>query len=202
MLYYRFLFLVACCLVGVVAQGQSLFEGRIELEQTTVTGVKCKVIWFVKKDRVAYQIQSIDGGSKDFMRFVPLEASKDVLVVMNKQRQRIKADELVYKMPYDLSGFSKKQLRTRNAYSNNSTNVWLLKTKGASVEAHIREDLDINLSKWMHLIQGDFGLLLVAKAGEKGFPVNYTVRDNSGNLISESKLLQIVREKVSDLYFN
>lgn len=190
-------------LIGLLPlQGQN-FEGVIKMEQEGEAGMRYQLNWYIKKDQIAFEVQTKSDPNSLKMRFVPQPQKNSMLMVIQSEEGQSKKEISSRDIQADL-GLSNaviKSEKVRKSVEFGQLYTLNIETDKFNTEVELVKEIDVDLKKYAAYLKNDYGIQALIQTGEKGFPLNSTTYDKYGKLISKTKVLSIVRQKVDDKYF-
>lgn len=192
--YVLFYWLVLVC-TSLNAQS---FEGIIETHQITGDGVEYELIWYIKGDKIAYEMKST---SQEHMRFVPQLASNSMLMVTGEHKTRIPLSDIGSPADFSIEGAT--LIGKGRGGSPHFKEVENLQVSTNEVVAmvEVTTDIAINLSKYKEFFKSHHGWCALAASGKSGFPLNSTVKHKSGKLLCKTTVTKVTRQILTDSYF-
>lgn len=188
------------CAIGLQAQN---FEGIIEMRQETAAGVTYDITWYIKNDRIAYEIVPHSGEKSLKMRFVPQPEQNSMLMIINSPEGNTKKEILPHDISsdIDMSNSTVSEIGTRNSENFGEVKVLSVNTPTTSTEVEVTTAININLAKYASLIKNEYGIQALIKTNRKGFPLNSVTKDSSGKVVSKTNVSSVNRTSVSEEYF-
>lgn len=175
------------------------FEGIIETHQVTGDGVEYDLIWYIKGDKIAYEMKS---NSQERMRFVPQVASNSMLMVTGESKTRIPLSDISSPSNFSMEGAKLSGKGRGTCKHFKAVEQWQMSTDEIVAMVEVTTDISINLSKYKEFFKAHHGLCALAASGKVGFPLNSTVKDKNGKLLCKTTLTNVTRTAVADSYFN
>lgn len=177
--------------LGIAFQSQAQsFEGTVEISQQTAEGITYQMKWYIKENKVAYEITSFGAESMVPMRFVPLPEHNKMLMIAGGSRSEIAARDL-----------------TTPSFDPNKTSVKeeggkiIITTDNTVTEVEVDKSVDIDFARYAQFFKADQSIYALAKMQLRGFPVRSTTRDQAGKILSQTTLKRIQSCKVDDSIF-
>lgn len=171
------------------------FEGIVELKQETAEGLSFDMTWYIKADKIAYEISGSSEQGEMKIRFVPQPNTgtmvMDAQTSQGNTRQVLDVKDLGVPADFDME----------NIMYSQKGNVFEVSTSKTLTEITIDPAIDIHFAKYAEFFKADYGIHALAQSGKKGFPVETVTKDKSGSMISKITLKNISRTKVADRYF-
>ena len=180
------------------------FEGTVEMEQISATGTTYKITWFIKKDKIAYEIKTgADNGSLK-MRFVPQPKQNTMLMIVNSQEGNSKREISTRDISsdIDMSKAEVKENGTKTHADFGELTILLINTPEANTEVEVVKSIDVDLSKYASYLKNEYGIHALIQTKQIGFPLNSITKDKNGKLISQTKVISIKPGPVSEEYFH
>lgn len=193
--YLLFCWLVLTC-ISLNAQS---FEGIIETHQVTGDGVEYELTWYIKGDKIAYELKST---SQERMRFVPQVASNSMLMVTGDNKTSIPVSDISSPSNFSMEGATLSGKGRGGCPHFKAVEQWQLSTKDVVAMVEVTTDVSINLSKYKEFFKAHHGLCALAASGKAGFPLNSIVKDKNGKLLCKTTVTNVKRMPVADSYFN
>ncbi len=175
------------------------FEGIIETHQVTGDGVEYDLIWYIKGDKIAYELKS---NSQERMRFVPQIASNSMLMVTGESKTRIPVSDIGSPTDFSMEGAVLSGKGRGTCAHFEAVEQWQLSTNDVVAMVEVTTDVAINLSKYKEFFKAHHGLCALAASGKAGFPLNSTIKDKKGKILCKTTLTNVTRTAVADSYFN
>jgi hypothetical protein len=174
------------------------FEGIIETHQTTGDGVEYDLIWYIKGDKIAYELKS----NNQRMRFVPQRASNSMLMVTGENKTRIPVSDIGSPADFSMEGATLSGKGRGTCEHFEAVEQWQLSTNDVVAMVEVTTDVAINLSEYKEFFKSHHGLCALAASGKAGFPLNSTIKDKNGKVLCKTTLTKVTRTAVADAYFN
>jgi hypothetical protein len=196
-IYILFLFL------GSFLNAQN-FEGIVEMKQTSADGVAHDLTWYIKKDKIAFEIRTKSDRGVTKMRFVPKPKQNSMLMIVatpsGENKNEISAKDIVTEI--DLSRSEVKENGVKNSSSYGDLSVLVLTTPSAVTETEVAKSIDVDLFKYAAFLKNDHAVQALIKTRQIGFPVNSVTKDKTGKIISKCSVTAVKRTVVAENYFN
>jgi hypothetical protein len=176
------------------------FEGIIEMVQTTPT-VEYNMKWYIKDNKLAYELTFNNARGKYQIRFVPHKSTNSVLMVTGDSKIEIPSSEINSPEGFSLEGAKLKNNGKVKNPDFRKVNNWQISTSKFVSILEVTTDVDINFSEYKEFFKGDHGICALVESGKPGFLLNSTTLDSEGNLITKTTLKKVTRTKVSDSFF-
>lgn len=194
MKYWLFLVLALTGMGSVQAQN---FEGIIEMRQETADGGHYILKWYIKGDKLAYELMD----QQSQIRFVPRPASRAMLMVTGETKTIIPVEEI--------TGIAHQQLQGASLETNGSgrcphfgdVQQWRIATPQVEAVLQVTTEVGIQFAVYRDFFKNDYTLCALAASGKVGFPIKSVARDAQGNVLSKTTLTKVTRTTVSDAYF-
>ena len=179
------------------------FEGIIEMKQTNAEGISSEITWYVKKDKLAFRIQSNASSGVLKMRFVPQPKQNTMLMYISTPQGEVKNEIAAREISseIDLQRAEVKELGTKSSAEMGELNILSLNTATTSTETEYTKSVDLNLSKYAPFIKNDYSVQALLLLNQIGFPVNSITKDKSGRIISKSTVTSIKKTSLPDSFF-
>jgi len=177
------------------------FEGVIEMYQVTTNGLEYDLKWYIKGDQIAYELSTESGEDVVQMRFVPLKSSNSMLMISGNTKTEIPAEKIT--APAGFSIEDAKLVDNGNRSSKDFENIkeWQIATNEMTANVEITTDIRINFAEYKQFFKSDYGLCALAESGKVGFPLNITIQDKKGNILTKTTLKKVSRIPVADSFF-
>ena len=179
------------------------FEGIVEMRQTNAEGISSEITWYIKKDKLAFRIQSNASSGILKMRFVPQPKQNTMLMYIGTPQGEVKneisAQEISSEI--DLQRAEVKEIGTKSSAEMGELTVLLLNTATTSTETEFTKNVDINLAKYSLFIKNDYSVQALLLMNQVGFPVNSVTKDKSGRIVSKSTVTSIKKTSLPDSFF-
>jgi hypothetical protein len=180
------------------------FEGIVVLRQVSGEGFTNDLTWYIKKDKIAFEIINLSETGTMKMRFVPKPKQNSMLMVINttqgETKNEISASEI--SSDIDMSKSEVKDNGVKNSAEYGELNMMTISTPNTVTESEIDKSIDVDLSKYVAFLKNDYAIQALIKTKQIGFPLNSVTKDKSGNLISKISVISVKRTAVSDNFFN
>jgi hypothetical protein len=195
-------FTIFCFLISFVPylSAQS-FEGIIETKQVDANGLSHDITWYIKKDKIAFELKGDKNAIK--MRFIPQPKLNSMILVLTgpegESKSEVNAKDISSEI--DMSRSEVKDNGVRNLQEYGEVNVLLITTPTTITETEVSKMIDVNLSIFAPFFKNDYALLSLIKSGQNGFPLNSITKDKNGKVISKTTIVSIRKIPVSETYF-
>ncbi len=180
--------------------GQQNFEGIVKMHQETSAGIAYDITWYIKKDKIAFEVKTVSDNSSLKMRFVPQPQKDNMLMIINNSEKKEIASRDI-SGDIDLSNATVSSNGTRESPEFGEIELLTIKTQDMTTEVEVVKAIDVDLSKYAAFLKNDYGIQALIQSKQIGFPLNSTTKDQNGVIISKTTLQSIKRQKVSDQYF-
>lgn len=189
------------CLTAINAQN---FEGIVEMEQTSATGTTYKITWFIKKDKIAYEIKTGADAGATKMRFVPQPKQNTMLMIISSSEGNNKREISTRDISsdIDMSKAEVKENGTKSSPDFGELTLLLITTPDAVTEVEVVKSIDVDLSKYASYLKNEYGMQALIQSKQIGFPLNSVTKNKNGDLVSQTKVVSIKRVAVSEDYFH
>jgi hypothetical protein len=179
------------------------FEGIVEMRQTNAEGISSEITWYIKKDKLAFRIQSNASSGILKMRFVPQPKQNTMLMYIGTPQGEVKNEIAAQEISseIDLQRAEVKEIGTKSSAEMGELTVLLLNTATTSTETEFTKTVDINLAKYNLFIKNDYSVQALLLMNQVGFPVNSVTKDKSGRVISKSTVTSIKKTSLPDSFF-
>jgi hypothetical protein len=179
------------------------FEGIIETKQVDANGLTNDISWYIKKDRIAFEIKGNNDKAPMKMRFIPQPKLNSMILVLSspegESKSEVHANDISSEI--DMSRSEVKDNGVRNIQEYGEVNVLIITTPTTITETEVSKMIDINLSKYAAFFKNDYALLALIKSGQTGFPLNSVTKDKNGKVLSRTILISIRKTSVSETFF-
>lgn len=177
------------------------FEGIIETKQVDANGLSHDITWYIKKDKIAFELKGDKNAIK--MRFIPQPKLNSMILVLTgpegESKSEVNAKDISSEI--DMSRSEVKDNGVRNLQEYGEVNVLLITTPTTITETEVSKMIDVNLSIFAPFFKNDYALLSLIKSGQNGFPLNSITKDKNGKVISKTTIVSIRKIPVSETYF-
>lgn len=176
------------------------FEGVIEMHQVTTNGLEYDLKWYIKGDKIAYELSSASSRGVQ-MRFVPLKSSNSMLMISGNTKTEIPSEKITTPV-----GFSMEDAKLEEKGSSSSSDFkriqeWQITTAEMTARVEVTTDIGVNFAEYKQFFKSDYGLCALAESGKAGFPLNITIQDKQGNVLAKTTLKKVTRMPIADSYF-
>lgn len=193
------LFILLCFQWGT-ATAQT-FEGTIEMYQVTADGLEYDLKWYIKGNKIAYELSSTSTRGAVYLRFIPQTKTNTMLMVTGDTKQQIPVDEI---KGLDKMSVKDASIRSKGNSSNSYfklINNWEITTSDLVIDVELTPEIPINFSDYKNFFKTDYGLYALGNSDKKGFPLSTITKDKKGNVITKTVLKRVSREAVPDSIF-
>lgn len=197
---YKITLLLFFCLTFVSQSFAQHFEGIIQMHQETANGIHYDVTWYIKQDKIAFEISSPSARGNNSIRFVPQIKSSSILMITGDTKKEIPLKDITSEYSFD--NIQTKLVEGKTHTDFKQSKHYEISTNDVVAEVEISEDIDINFAQYAAFFKNDCGLYVLANSKKVGFPINSTAKDKSGKLISKTTFKSMQRTKVDDAVFN
>jgi hypothetical protein len=179
------------------------FEGIVEMRQTNAEGISSEITWYIKKDKLAFRIQSNASSGILKMRFVPQPKQNTMLMYIGTPQGEVKNEIAAQEISseIDLQRAEVKEIGTKSSAEMGELTVLLLNTATTSTETEFTKIVDINLAKYSLFIKNDYSVQALLLMNQVGFPINSVTKDKSGRVISKSTVTSVKKTSLPDSFF-
>jgi hypothetical protein len=177
------------------------FEGVIEMHQVTTNGLEYDLKWYIKGDKIAYELSTRSGKDAVQMRYVPLKSSNSMLMISGNTKIEIPSEQITKPVGFSMEGAKLVEKRKSSNSDFKSIKEWEITTSKMIAKVEVTTDIGINFAEYKQFFRSDYGLCALAESGKTGFPLNITIQDKSGNVLTKTTLKKVTRMSVSDSYF-
>jgi hypothetical protein len=179
------------------------FEGIVETRQVDANGVSNEISWYIKKDRIAFELKPNGDKAAMKMRFVPQPKQNSMLMVIStpegESKSEVHANDISSEI--NTAGAELKDIGLRNTAEFGEVSVLLMTTATSITETEVSKMIDINLAAYASFFKNDYAVLALIKSGQSGFPLNSVTKDKNGKIISKTTIVSIRKFPVSESYF-
>lgn len=187
-------------LTAVFSFGQQNFEGIVKVQQETAAGMTYNVTWYIKKDKIAFEIKTISDNGSLKMRFVPQPKQDNMLMIINNnEKKEIAARDISGDI--DLSNATVKSSGSKASPEFGQVELLTISTDDMNTEVEVVKEIDVDLSKYAAFLKNDYGVQALIQSKQIGFPLNSVTKDKNGKVISTTKVKSVQKQKVSEDYF-
>lgn len=191
------LFVVFLCLSILGSLQAQNFEGVIEMRQETAEGLSYTLKWYIKGDRLAYELT--DRGAQ--MRFVPLVKEGKMLMVTGENKTIIPVSEITGNAVAQLRGATFQNNGQGRCPYFQQVQQWRMATSEVESVLDVTTDVAISFAEYRDFFKNDYSLCALAASGKAGFPLNSVTRDKTGKVLSRTTIIKVTRMTVADGYF-
>jgi len=179
------------------------FEGIVEMRQTNAEGISSEITWYIKKDKLAFRIQSNASSGILKMRFVPQPKQNTMFMYIGTPQGEVKNEIAAQEISseIDLQRAEVKEIGTKSSAEMGELTVLLLNTATTSTETEFTKIVDINLAKYSLFIKNDYSVQALLLMNQVGFPINSVTKDKSGRVISKSTVTSVKKTSLPDSFF-
>jgi len=177
------------------------FEGVIEMHQITTNGLEYDLKWYIKGDKIAYELSTASGRDAVQMRFVPLKSSNSMLMISGNTKTEIPSTKITAPVGFSMEGA--KLVEKGKSSNGDFKNIkeWQITTDEMIAKVEVTTDIGINFTEYKQFFKSDYGLCALAESGKAGFPLNITIQDKKGNVLTKTTLKKVTRMTVADSFF-
>lgn len=188
-------------LFSAMASWAQSFEGIIEMHQVTSNGLEYDLKWYIKGNKIAYELSSESSRGEVQMRFVPLKKTNSMLMVSGNNKVEIPASDITAPIGFSMEGARLEDKGSIENKSFKSVKKWQISTSEIQAIVEITTDININFSEYKEFFKSDYGLCALAESGKEGFPLSSVTKDKSGMILTKTTLKRVTRTTVSDSFF-
>jgi len=171
------------------------------MHQVTTNGLEYDLKWYIKGDKIAYELSTKSGADAVQMRFVPLKSSNSMLMISGNTKTEIPTDKITAPVGFSMKGAKLVDKgNSANSYFK-SVKEWEITTDKMIAKVEVTTDVGINFAEYKQFFKSDYGLCALAESGKVGFPLNITIKDKVGNILTKTTLKKVTRMSVSDSFF-
>jgi hypothetical protein len=169
------------------------------MHQETANGIHYDVTWYIKQDKIAFEISSQSARGDNSIRFVPQLKSSSILMITGDTKKEIPLKDI--NPEYSFENLQTKVVDGKTNTNFTESTHYEISTNDIVAEVEISKDIDINFSQYAAFFKNDCGLYILANSNKIGFPINSTAKDKTGKLISKTTFKSMQRTKVDDALF-
>jgi hypothetical protein len=198
------LFALLFLATATIAKAQNNFEGVVVMQQSKGEEDPIKIIWYLKKDKLAYDLEfKTPEGVLTIMRFVPNPATKMLLITDPQGSFRYEVPVSSIQAMTDVKkGMTAKETGRGNIEPKFEKMVDVeIETPSSKTEMEYTTDIIVDWSLYADFFVSDYSIAAMIKLNAKGFPYMSTSKDEKGNVILLNELLYVRKEKISDSVF-
>ncbi|BDS12068.1 DUF4412 domain-containing protein [Aureispira anguillae] len=177
------------------------FEGIIEMHQVTSNGLEYDLKWYIKGDKIAYELSSASSRGEVQMRCVPQKSTNSMLMISGNTKRVIPASDITSPIGFSMEGAKLQNKGTVKHKDFSSVQHWEISTAEIVADVEITTDVKINFSEYKEFFKSDYGLCALAELGQEGFPLSSVTKDKNGNVLTKTTLKKVTRTTLSDSYF-
>lgn len=177
------------------------FEGVIEMHQITTNGLEYDLKWYIKEGQIAYELSTFSGKDVVKMRFVPLKNSNSMLMISGNTKTEIPSEKITAPVGFSMEGAKILEKGNRSTGDFESITEWQITTDEMTARVEVTTDIGINFAEYKQFFKSDYGLCALAESGKLGFPLNITIKDKKGNILTKTSLKKVTRMAVADSFF-
>lgn len=177
------------------------FEGVIEMHQVTTNGLEYDLKWYIKGDKIAYELSTKSSKDAVQMRFVPLKSSNSMLMISGNTKTEIPSAQITKPVGFSMEGAKLVEKGKSSNSDFKSIKEWQITTNKMTAKVEVTTDIGINFAEYKQFFKSDYGLCALAESGKAGFPLNITIQDKTGNILTKTTLKKVTRMSVADSYF-
>jgi len=179
------------------------FEGIVETKQVDANGIINDISWYIKKDKIAFELRGNTDKSAMKMRFIPQPTQNSLILVLTtpegESKNEVNARDISSEI--NINGAELKDNGLKNTVDCGEVNLLTMNTANSITEIEFSKMIDVNFSRYASFFKNDYALLALIKSGHTGFPVNSVTKDKNGKIISKTTLVSIRNIPVSESYF-
>ncbi|MBL4650785.1 MAG: DUF4412 domain-containing protein [Aureispira sp.] len=177
------------------------FEGVIEMHQVTTNGLEYDLKWYIKGDKIAYELSTKSSENAVQMRFVPQKSSNSMLMISGNTKTEIPSEQITAPVGFSMKGAKFVEKGTSSNSDFKSVKQWEITTDKMIANVEVTTDIGINFAEHKQFFKSDYGLCALAESGKAGFPLNITIQDKAGNVLTKTTLKKVTRMPVADSFF-
>lgn len=193
-----------CCILSVgflAAQNTNNVTIKTKVKGDKFTG---DITWFVKGDKIAFDVQFSHEGKQYNTRFIP-DKSKGIFHILsntpdNKIYSTAEAKSIVPAPGFDAVVLSVEDAGTETV-SGISCKKLIVKTAGTITECFIDPTINAQYTSYEAFFQSDYALLAMKEMKMNGFPIAIITKDLEGNIITDVQTTNIQVNSVNDNVF-
>lgn len=193
------------CFFSLTLSAQS-FEGIVEMKQETA-GMTYQVKWYIRQDRIAYELFSQSGRGAMQLRFIPQPEKGTMLLITNggnhSDKKELSTKDITPSAGIDITNLQIEEIGEPRSQGEFRKVKKLVVRSMAGTVTHVdyTTDIDVHFLKYAAFLKEDYGIQALAQSGRMGFPIRSVTRDEKGKVIAETKLIRVIHMKMSDAYF-
>jgi hypothetical protein len=180
------------------------FEGIVEMKQISADNVAHDLIWYIKKDKIAFEIRTKSDKGVTKMRFVPKPKQNSMLMItatpQGENKSEISSRDIANEI--DMSRSEVKETGSKSSASYGDLSVLTVTTPNFVTETEISKSIDVDLAKYTSFLKNDYAVQALIKTKIIGFPVSSVTKDKTGRIISKCTVVSVKRTFVAENYFN
>jgi len=166
-------------------------------------GMTYDLIWYIKKDKIAYEVKTLSGNNSIKMRFVPQVKQNTMLMIIDSpegnSKKEIAARDISSNI--DISELAVKVVDTKNSTDFGEIQVLNIETVDATTTVEVVKSIDVDFTKYASFLKNEYGIQALIYSKQIGFPLNSVTKDKAGNVVSKTTVINVRRSTVSDSYF-
>lgn len=197
------LLLIFCSILSVIITAQTVNNATIK---TTVKGDKFdgEIIWYLKGDKVAFDMQFTHEGKTYSSRFIPDKSKGLFHILTNSGESRIystaDAKSIEVTPGFDPTILSVEPAGEQLISGINCKKI-IVKTAGTVTECYIDPTINVNYTSYETFFRSDYALLAMKELKMNGFPIAIKTKDLEGKTITEVTTTNIQQNSVTDNHF-
>lgn len=178
------------------------FEGIVEMRQVNADGSTHDLTWYIKKDKIAFEIKTNSQSGAMKMRFVPQPKQNSMLMVITNPQGESKNEIATRDISTDID-MTKSEVKENGSKASEygELSLLIISTPNSVTETEVVKSIDVDLSKYASFLKNDYAVQALIKTKQIGFPLNSITKDKNGNLISKTTVVSVRKLPVSESYF-
>lgn len=172
------------------------WEGKIETKYyDSQTNIESKLVWHITNEKIALDIESEVENGKYFVRFIADKSNQEEMLMLAtspdgmKFKQTIKTADV--KSALVNSTYKVEQTDKNHEILGVSVQLFIATDRMTKNAINLSKDINVNWSEFKAFFKNDPTILALAENGINGFPINATITNAGGNLISSSEVVKI-----------
>jgi hypothetical protein len=200
---FKFIYILSFIFSFVQIITAQTFEGIVDTRQVGANGISHDISWFIKKDRIAFELRSNTDPAGMKMRFVPQPKQNSMLLVVTtsdgENKTEIHANDINAEI--DMSKAEVRENGIKSSAEYGEITLLIINTPGTVTETEVSKIIDVNFSRYASFFKNDYAVQGLIKSGQSGFPLNSVTKDKSGKVITKTTVISIRKIPVSESYF-
>ena len=200
-----FLYILLGWLLALPLQAQN-FEGIIEMTQNS-NGVNAQVKWYIKKDKIACEVQAQTAQGPLTYRFIPQPEKGTILIITNgTSKMEVAAGEITPSANVDTRNLQVEDLGPTTPTQSNPElqqlrRLMIRNNQQIETDFNYTPLIDVPFHRYAAYFKDDYGIQALAQTKRDGFPVSSTTKDRSGKVIGSTRIDKITRMSLPDSHF-